>query len=233
MNKLYAPLALALTAALLTVPAAAQEKGKRKVASTQLAGKKKLYCWTEGGRKVCGDALPASAVDNARTEISAKSGMATGQVGRALTAEERAAAATQAELDKQNQFALAAQRMREHAMAESYATEADLRRAFNNRIALLDDTIKAAQLSIDGLRQSLISLLRRAGEAELAGKRVPASLTGNIHNQHAELMRQQAMLVTHREDRSQIDAELAHALQTYRELKAPTPPTANGSDGGA
>ena len=35
--------------------------------------KKKLYCWNEGGRKVCGDALPANAVDSARTEISAKS----------------------------------------------------------------------------------------------------------------------------------------------------------------
>ena len=51
----------------------------------QGAAGKKIYCWDEGGRRVCGDALPASAVDRARTEISAKSGMATGQVGRALT----------------------------------------------------------------------------------------------------------------------------------------------------
>jgi hypothetical protein len=73
-------------------------------------------------------------------------------------------------------------------MAESYATEADLRRAFNSRIALLDDTIKATQLSIGGLRQSLISLLRQAGEAELVGKRVPANLTGTITTQHNELI---------------------------------------------
>ena len=150
MNKLYAPLALGLAAMLLAPAANAQEAGKEK---------KKLYCWNEGGRKVCGDALPANAVDSARTEISAKSGMATSQVGRALTPEERAAAAAQAQLDQQAQFKVAAQRMREHAMAESYATEADLRRAFNERMALLDDTIKAAQLSIGGLRQSLITLL--------------------------------------------------------------------------
>jgi hypothetical protein len=210
MNKLYAPLALALTAALLSAPAGAQQ-----------AGKKKLYCWNEAGRKVCGDALPASATDSARTEFSAKSGMTTSQVGRALTPEERAAAAAQAQIEQQAQFQVAAQRMREHAMAESYATEADLRRAFNSRIALLDDTIKATQLSIGGLRQSLISLLRQAGEAELAGKRVPANLTGTITTQHSELIRQQAMLVTHRQDRSEIDAELEHALLTYRQLKAP------------
>ncbi|GAB3373846.1 hypothetical protein GCM10027431_26010 [Lysobacter rhizosphaerae] len=210
MNKLYAPIALALTAALLSAPAGAQE-----------AVKKKLYCWNEAGRKVCGDALPASATDSARTEFSAKSGMTTSQVGRALTPEERAAAAAQATIEQQTQFQLAAQRMREHAMAESYATEADLRRAFNGRIALLDDTIKATQLSIGSLRQSLISLLRQAGEAELAGKRVPANLAGTITTQHNELIRQQAMLVTHRQDRGEIDAELAHALQTYRALKGP------------
>ena len=229
MNKLYVPLALGLAAALLATPADAQQK------KNQEAGKKKLYCWNEGGRRVCGDALPANAVDSARTEISAKSGMATGQVGRALTPEERAAAAAQAELDKQAQFKLAAQRMREHAMAESYATEADLRRAFNDRIALLDDTIKAAQLSIGGLRQSLISLLRQAGEAELAGKPVPANLTGTIRTQHGELMRQQTLLVAHRQDRSEIDAELASALQTYRQLKTPKAPAAApvGDGGGA
>ena len=27
---------------------------------------KKIYCWNEGGRKVCGDALPASAANSAR-----------------------------------------------------------------------------------------------------------------------------------------------------------------------
>jgi hypothetical protein len=210
MNKLYAPLTMAWIAALLAAPVCAQE-----------AGKKKLYCWNEAGRKVCGDALPASAADSARTEFSAKSGMPTAKVGRALTPAERAVAAQQARLAEQSQFEEQARRMREHAMAESYATEADLRRAFGERMALLDDTIKAAQLSIGGLRQSLISLLRQAGEAELARKPVPVSLTGTIQNQHAELMRQQAMLATHRQDRSAIDAELAHALETYRGLKAP------------
>ena len=54
---------------------------------------KKLYCWNENGKKVCGDALPAEASDSARTEISASSGLRTGQVSRALTDAERSAAA--------------------------------------------------------------------------------------------------------------------------------------------
>lgn len=225
MSKLYVPLAAALTAVLLVSPAYAQSKGK-----AQSTGKaqKKLYCWNEGGRRVCGDALPASATDAARTEFSAKSGLATREVGRTLTPAERAAAAAQAEIEAQSQFKRAAQAMRERAMAESYATEADLRRAFNERIALLDDTIKASQLSIGGLRQSLISLLRQAGEAELAGRPVPGNLTGTIQTQHAELLRQQALLVNHRKDRTEIDMELAHALETYRTLKSPRPVTEGG-----
>lgn len=216
MNKLHASLALALLAALVAAPAVAQKE----------AGKKKLYCWNEAGRKVCGDALPASAVDSARTEISATSGLPTARVGRALTPEEQQAAAQRAEAERQAQLAASAQRMREYAMAESYSTEDELRRAFSNRIALLDDTIRAGELSIGSLRQSLLSLLRRAGEAELAGRPVAAPLADNIQKQHAELIRQQALLVTHKQNRLDIDAELEHALQTYREIKTPGTPAA-------
>src|SRR3546814_13702683 len=52
---------------------------------------KKIYCWNDGDRKVCGDALPASAVDNARTEFSA-SGIATKRLDLAPPVPERAAA---------------------------------------------------------------------------------------------------------------------------------------------
>lgn len=221
MNKLHAPLALALLAALAAAPAAAQKE----------AGRKKLYCWNEGGHKVCGDALPASAVDSARTEISAASGLPTARVGRALTTEEQQAAAQQAEAERQAQLAAAARRLREYAMAESYATEDELRRAFSERISMLDDTIRAGELSIGSLRHSLLSLLRRAGEAELAGRPVAAVLADNIHKQHAELIRQQALLVTHKQNRGEIDAELEHALQTYRELKTPGAPVAATAGG--
>ncbi|GAB3747175.1 hypothetical protein GCM10028795_09690 [Lysobacter olei] len=192
----------------------------------QQQGGKKLYCWNENGRKVCGDALPASAADAARTEISAKSGLKTGQVARALTETERATAAQEAEAARATALAAEDQERRERAMVESYATEEELLRAFEHRITLLDETVKASTLGVTGLRQSLVSLLQRAGEAELAGKPVPATLATSIQTQHQQLVRQQALLVRQREDRTAIDAELAAALKRYRELKVPaTPPT--------
>ena len=183
---------------------------------------KKLYCWNENGAKVCGDALPAHAVDNARVEINAKSGMATGQVARALTGEERAAADAAAKLAKEASAVAEAKDRRDRAMAESYATEADLRRAFGERQAVMDESIKASRLGVEGRRTSLVSLLRRAGENELSGKPVPKPTQDNVRIQHDQLLRQQALLVQQLAERELIDEELGAALERYHALKKPS-----------
>ena len=190
------------------------------LASAQDASKKKLYCWDEGGRKVCGDALPAHAVDSARTEISAKSGLTTAQVGRAMSAEERTAAEQAARAARSAATAAEAQKRRDRAMAESYATEDDLRKSFQERIVLLDETVKASQLGIEGRRQTVLSLLRKAGEAELNGKPVGSGLAENIRGQHDELLHQQDVLKQQVLERSLADQDLATALERYNALKA-------------
>lgn len=217
MSKLHPLFAAALLATLATQALA--QKGD--------APAKKLYCWNENGRKVCGDALPATAVDSARTEINARSGMATGRVDRALTADERSAAAAQAEADRVAALEAEAQQRRELAMVESYASEADLRRAYEHRLSLSEGTLKAARMAVTGLRQSLLSLLRRAGEAELMGKPVAKPLTESIRTQHAELLRQQRMLVEQQAEAAAVEGEFADTLARYRELKRSSPAAAS------
>lgn len=191
---------------------------------------KKLYCWNENGRKVCGDALPATAVDSARTEISAKSGLPTGHLERAPSADERVAAAAKAEADREGALADEARLRREMAMVDSYASEAELRRAYEHRISLSEGTVKASRMSVAGLRQSLLTLLQRAGNTELSGKPVARPLATNIRQQHGELLRQQNMLVQQQHDASTIESEFADALARYRALKAPA--AASGPNGG-
>lgn len=197
---------------------------------------KKLYCWEENGKKVCGDALPAEAAGTSRTEFSSRSGRRTGEVAAALTPEERAAAeaaeaaaAAKAESD-------AARLRREMAMVESYATEGELRKAFQERIDLLDETLKASELGVVGLRQSLVALLRQAGELELGGKPVPETTRNNIATQHAELRRREYLYAQQRVDRAQLDAELASVLARYRQIKqgeqAAASPAAAPASGG-
>lgn len=209
LHWLAIPLLLALT-----TPAFAQ-KGNPATAGVA----KKLYCWEEGGRKVCGDRIPATAVDRARTEISAKSGLTSGRVDRALSVEERAAAAAQAAVDTENAAVAAAAARRDMAMIESYANEAELQRAFQHRITLLDETVKSSRFGVDGMRQSLLNLLRRASDIELTGKPVAKPLVDGIRTQHLALRRQEDLLVQQQVEMRQIDQELAAALERYRALK--------------
>lgn len=215
--------AAAVAACLAAGPVLAQ-KGAPKPGA-----QKKIYCWDDHGKKVCGDALPPEAAAAARTEISARSGLATGQVARALTGEERAAAASAAETARLQAEAEAARQRRDLAMVESYVTEADLRRAYGERITLLDEAVKASQLGVSNLRLSLLGLLRQAGDRELAGEPVPGRLADNIRRQHDELLRQQRILASQRRDRTTLDGELADAVARYRALKAEAAPAGTES----
>ena len=202
--------ALALLCATATT-ADAQNKGK------------KLYCWNDAnGNRTCGDTLPPGATDLARTEINAASGAQTREVARALTVEERAAATSAAEQAQADARAEAERLRRDMAMVESYATEADLRRAYGERTSLLDDALKASALGESNLRRSLVVLLDQANNLQLAGRPVPETLLANLRSQHAELMKQQRIIAEQRIDRASLDAELADALARYNALKNPS-----------
>lgn len=204
---LAATLATALAgAALLSTAAHAAPQGK------------KLYCWEEEGRKICGDALPADAADNARTEFSARTGAQVGEVARALTDEERATLEAEEARAAAEAKTEAARQRRELAMVESYATEDELRRAFRNRITLMDDTVQASRLAIGSLREGLLSRLRQASELELAGKPVGEELAATIARQHQALEQRRDVLAINQQERAMLDVELESAVARYREL---------------
>lgn len=205
--------------AVATLAAALLAPGMAAAQQAKPAGKK-IYCWDENGHKVCGDALPASAANSARTEINAKSGLTTREVGRALNEDERAAAKLAAEQARLQAEAEAMRQRRDLAMVESYMTEADLRRAYGERTTLLDETLKASRLGVSNLRLSLLSLLRQAGDQELAGAPVTKRLSNSIRDQHALLLHQQQILHDQQQDRAALERELQDAVQRYRDMKA-------------
>lgn len=202
--------ALWATALLACLPAAAQKAG---------GDARRVYCWEEGGRKICGDALPASAVDAPRTEFNARTGLAREQLGRALSSEERAAAAEAARQAALAAEADTARQRRDLAMVESYAAESDLERAYGERITLVEESVKTSQMGVANLRASLLSLLRQAADLELQQQPVRKPLADSILAQHADLLRQQAILQQQLVERSTLDRDLQDALARYRELK--------------
>lgn len=197
-------LAAALAAAV-AAPADAQQKPKEK----------KLYCWDEGGRRICSDTLPASAIGRQRTEFDQNTGTAVKRVGRALTDEESARAAIEDETRK-----IEAQRQRrEMAMVVSYETEDDLKRAFTNRFELVEESLKGSTMALTNLHESLISLLRQANELELQSKPVGKLVREKILNQHSELQALRALKQRQEAERAALNADLQDALSRYRTLK--------------
>nr|WP_295375146.1 hypothetical protein [Pseudoxanthomonas sp.] len=204
---------LALPAGLMVVAMAGAQEKK--------AATKKLYCWNENGQRVCSDALPAEAVTRAREEINAASGLRTAEVDRALTEEERAqaeAAKLQAQLDEAAQET---RRRTEQAMLLSYRSEEELRRVFNERIAIVDNNIRTARYNVVSLRDGLVTLLQTAGDRELAGQAVAAEATASIRSRHADLMRQRQLQTSFERQRAELDVEISDILLRYRQMKGP------------
>lgn len=191
--------------------AGAQQKGK------------KLYCWNENGVRTCGDALPPGATDLARTEINARSGATTREVGRTLTAAERAAAAQAERQAADSAAAAASDKRHDLAMVASYATEADLRKSFGERTSLLDDALKGSAMSEANLRRSLVSLLDQANALELSRKPIPPALLKSVRSQHADLEKQLRITAGQRAERVALDGELAAAVDRYRAMKGEAP----------
>lgn len=205
--RMWAALTLAVSA-LLSAGASAQQAAKPK----------KLYCWDEGGKRVCSDALPASAVGRQRTEFDPRTGTTLNRVGRELTAEEQVRAAA----EEQTRLAREAQARREMAMVVSYQTEEDLERAFRDRFELIEESLKGSALALVNLHTSLVSLLRQANELELQSKPVGKVLREKIQNQHAELQALRALKQRQEAERQALDAEFKQALSRYRALKGQT-----------
>ena len=185
---------------------------------------KKLYCWNENGKRVCSDALPADAVNRARDEISVKSGLRTAEVERALTDEERAQAAEEEVQRKVDQATADTRRRTDQAMLASYETEEALNRVFNERISIVDNSIRTARYNVTSLREGLVSLLQTAGDRELSSKPVNAELAANISKRHRELVRQRQLQASFENQRAELDVEIADIIRRYRDLKAAATP---------
>ena len=205
-------LAVAATFAATGMPAAAQNKPATPA--------KKVYCWGEGAQRTCSDTLPQEAVNAAREEFNSASGLRSGEVARAQTAEERADAAAQAAQAQAEKAAEDTRRRTEQALLASFQSEAELRRVFTQRVDIAENNVQTARYNLTSLREGLASLLRTAGDRELAGQQVPEKLATDIQQRHRELLAQQRLLGLFQTQRAQLDTEIEQTVERYRALKA-------------
>lgn len=205
---------------LAAVPALAQNKP----ADTG----KKLYCWDEGGKRTCSDTLPPEAVNNAREEFNARSGLRSAEVQRALTAEELADAALATAQAQVDAAAIETRKRTEQAMLSTYGSEDALRRVFSERAAIVDNNIKTAAYNVASLRNALATQLQAAGNKELSGQKVSEKQDADIRQRHGELQAQLRLQAAFERQRKALEVEIDETLARYRVLKGIVP-----VDGGA
>ena len=122
MSRVPAVLCRPAAGRVFTVPAQSRDGGKVE---------KKLYCWNEGKERICSDSLPADAVNHAREEFNAKSGLRNAGPARV----DRRGARAASTVAQQQQLDLMAEQTRqrtEQAMLSTYGSEDDLRRCSPN-----------------------------------------------------------------------------------------------------
>jgi hypothetical protein len=180
----------------------------------------KLYRWVDAEGKVhYTDALPPEAVDQARDEINS-SGVTVNRVERALTEEERAAKRiADAEAERQANLKAEQDKM-DAALMGSYATEADLARAYRERFDLLDQSLEAARVGIRSQEKSLEDQLAHAASLERGGKPVPATVQSSIAASRKQVEDQREYLRRREAELQNLQAEYDRILQRYRLLKA-------------
>jgi len=187
---------------------------------------RKLYCWNEGGQRVCSDALPPEAVNRARDEISARSGMRTSSVGAAMTEEERARATSEEFQRQVDQAAVDTRRRTDQAMLLSYPSQDELSRVFTERTGIVDNSIRMSVYNVTSLREGLVTLLQTAGDRELSGAAVGPDMSNSIRRRHAELLRQRKLQASFERQRRELDVEIADIMQRWRKMKGLDEPQA-------
>ncbi|MDP2185899.1 MAG: DUF4124 domain-containing protein [Xanthomonadales bacterium] len=190
----------------------------------------KLYRWTDkDGKEHYTDSLPAEAVDAARAELNKASGSTVSKVERAMTDDERAQKAREAEAAAAAAKIEADRLQNDRTLLSSYSSESELQKTYSDRLILVEESVKSAQVGINSQRGSLASLLAHATDRELAGQAVDARTLENLGDAHRQLGEQKIVLQRREAERNALQNELDDLLARYRELKANPPVEPGGS----
>lgn len=178
------------------------------------------YQWQDAqGLVHFSDSLTQEAIQGGYSVIDDR-GIVVARVARPPTAEERAAAAKQAEQDAAKQRAARQRANSEAQMLNAYPTEAAYRTFQKQSLETIDQQIHTTQLNLRSQEDALTTLLNRAGELERAKEKVPPFLVESIAKQRDVITAQRATLQRQQAMRAQTVEKQGAELARYRELKA-------------
>jgi hypothetical protein len=189
------------------------------VAPHAMAEGKKIVKWTdEKGVVHFGDSQPASQANRGSQTLN-QSGVVVANKADQKTATANAEAKVLAE---QQRIAAEKRKLEDQRMLDSYASETDIMRDYQQNTELLDQQIKSTQQDIDARQKSLAKLIATAGENERAGKPVPEPIKVMIASERAQIERQKKYITERQSSRTVAKTKYDETLKRYREVMART-----------
>ncbi len=179
----------------------------------------KLYRWVDAeGNVRYTDSLPPEAIDQARRELSKTSGTTTANIDRAMTEEERAQIQAEAERNAAAAAEAQSRQQRDSVLINAYADEAELARAFGDRLSMLEESIRATQIGIESQQYVLASLLNDAADRELAGERVLPTVLEAVREAYRQEQQLREVQLRREAEHAATDQDYQNTLERYRAL---------------
>ena len=180
---------------------------------------KTIQCWTDkSGQRMCGDRVPPEYAGQKRELM--QGGRVVGTVSAAKTPEEIA------EEKRKQQEAVEAQKRADYdrALLETYRSAKDIEAGRDERIALLDSRIYAAEKNSATTDKTLATLRARAEAQTKDGKAVDAKLAKQIKQYERDQKQNQRVIERNTKERAAIEQKFNADLARYYELRGGKPP---------
>jgi hypothetical protein len=184
------------------------------------AGAQKLYRWVDSeGNVHYSDSVPPEAIDKERETLN-RQGMTVDRVDRALTAEERAEQEARLAAEADARRRQEEQDKMDAVLLGSYQSEQDLRRSYQERFDLLEQTLESARIGVRSQEKSLADLLAHAADLERNGRPVNERVQGSIATARKQVAQQRSHLQRREAEQVALNTEFEETLARYRELQA-------------
>lgn len=186
------------------------------LATTSVAAGKIVKWVDEKGVTHYGNSQPGAATGLGSQTLNAQGIPTKTQANQQNAASIAAEAKRQAEL----KLILEKQAAADQRLLDSYASEQDLERNYQQNVELLDQQISSTQGDIANRQKSLKKLIASAGESERAGKPVAEQIKMMIVNERAQIETQKTYIATRQAARVTAKTQFDANLKKYREVIA-------------
>ena len=186
------------------------------IATASIAAPKIVKWVDEKGVTHYGNSQPGAATGLGSQTLNAQ-GIPTN-----TQANQQNAAAKASELKNQEQLKIAQEKQAaaDQRLIDSYASEQDLERNYEQNVELLDQQINSTQSDIENRQKGLNKLVATAAESERAGKPVAEQIKMMIVNERAQIETQKAYIATRHAARVLAKTQFDANLKKYREVIA-------------